>query len=90
MTLDDNQYNKKPISFESSKMVSNENSVKLEGIEDKSSYKPGSYKSSAPQVNEKLDEMKKKNITHISSDVLFAKNEMYFFVIDMHIYVNIN
>lgn len=78
LTLDDNQFSKKP-SFgasNSSKMVSNESNIKFESAEQKNQYKPGAFSSSNnAQVSEKLDEMKKKNISHISSDVLFSKSE---------------
>lgn len=62
-------------------MVSNENNLKFEPAEQKNVYKAGGTfgSTNTPQVNDKLDEMKKKNITHISSDVLFSKNETYFF-----------
>ena len=58
-------------------MVSNENNLKFEPAEQKNVYKAGGTfgSTNTPQVNDKLDEMKKKNITHISSDVLFSKNE---------------
>ena len=57
-------------------MVSNENNIKFDTAE-QNLYKPGGYSSSKAnsQLNEKLEEMKKKNITHISSDVLFSKSE---------------
>jgi len=78
LTLDDNQFNRKP-SFgvsNTSKMVSNENNIKFDPIEQKNAYKSSAFTSSKnAQVNEKLDDMKKKNINHISSDVLFSKSE---------------
>ena len=76
LTLDDDQFNNKKGFETSNKMVSNENNIKFEPSEKKDFYKPATYISpNNSQVTDKLDEMKKKNITHISSDVLFSKNE---------------
>ena len=76
LTLDDDQFNNKKGIETSNKMVSNENNIKFESSEQKDFYKPAAYViPNTSQVTDKLDEMKKKNITHISSDVLFSKNE---------------
>ena len=78
LTLDDQQFGKKPGPSESStKMISNENTIKFESND--SAYKPSGYSSSKNnvEVNDKIEEMKKKNVSHISSDALFSKNETW-------------
>lgn len=80
LTIDDQQYNKKTGPNLGSEMISNENTIKFEDSEAKNTYKPSNYSSTKTgQVNDKLEEMKKKNISHISSDVLFSKNETLLF-----------